>query len=110
MTSFCTCQQLGQGHNVIFSVVNPALYNGEHMQTVYHSLLSFEWNSIRLGGPAHEIVTKTVHKTLPVGGGDMEWLGGSGVVGVKGVVRSRGGRVWGGGQGGGEGLGWVNGW
>ena len=25
--------------------------------------------SIRLGGPAHAIVTKTVHKTLPGGGG-----------------------------------------
>ena len=25
--------------------------------------------SIRLGGPAHGIVTKTVHKTLPGGGG-----------------------------------------
>ena len=34
------------------------------------TLLSIEWNSIRLGGPAHGIVTKTVHKTLPgVGGG-----------------------------------------
>ena len=32
--------------------------------------LSFEWNSIRLGGPAHGIVTKTVHKTLPGGGRD----------------------------------------
>ena len=31
--------------------------------------LSFEWNSIRLGGPAHGIVTKTVHKILPGGGG-----------------------------------------
>ena len=28
-----------------------------------------EWNSIRLSGPAHGIVTKTVHKTLPGGGG-----------------------------------------
>ena len=28
-------------------------------------LLFFEWNSIRLGGPAHEKVTKTAHKTLP---------------------------------------------
>ena len=28
------------------------------------TLLSIEWNSIRLGGPAHGIVTKTVHKTL----------------------------------------------
>ena len=31
--------------------------------------LSIEWNSI--GGPAHGIVTKTVHKTLP---GDDECL------------------------------------
>ena len=31
--------------------------------------LSFEWNSIRLVGPAHGIETKTVHKTLPGGGG-----------------------------------------
>ena len=29
------------------------------------NLLSIEWNSIRLGGPPHEIVTETVHKTLP---------------------------------------------
>ena len=34
--------------------------------------MSFDWNSIRLGGPAHGIVTKTVYKTLP------------GEVGVKG--------------------------
>ena len=27
--------------------------------------LSIEWNLIRLGGPAHGLVTKTVHKTLP---------------------------------------------
>ena len=32
----------------------------------YLALLSFEWNSIRLGGPVHGIVTKIVHKTLPV--------------------------------------------
>ena len=38
----------------------------------YHGLLSFEWNSIRLGGPAHAIVTKTVHKTLPGGGGGQQ--------------------------------------
>ena len=35
--------------------------------------MSFEWNSIRLGGPAHGIVTKTVHKTLPGGGGGRGW-------------------------------------
>ena len=28
--------------------------------------LSIELNSIRLGGPAHQIVIKTVHKTLPM--------------------------------------------
>ena len=48
--------------------------------------------SIRLGGPAHRIVTKTVHKTLPRGDGVQRvggWLGGGGVqevVGVQGVV------------------------
>ena len=49
--------------------------------------LSFDWNSIRLGGPAHGIVTKTVHKTL-LGGG-----GGRGVVGVRGS-RGGGGQGW----------------
>ena len=38
------------------------------------NLLSIEWNSIRLGGPPHGIVTETVHKTLPgwrgLGGGE----------------------------------------
>ena len=34
-----------------------------------NTFLSLEWNSMRLGGPAHGIVTKTVHKTLPGGGG-----------------------------------------
>ena len=33
-------------------------------------VLSIKWNLIRLSGPAHGIVTKTVHKTLPGGGGD----------------------------------------
>ena len=36
--------------------------------------------SIRLGGPAHGIVAKTVHKTLPGG----RWVG-RGVLGVQGV-------------------------
>ena len=54
-------------------------------------LLSFEWNSIRLGGPAHGIVTKTVHKTLPRGGAGQGGRGGRvGGGGVKGVVGSRG--------------------
>ena len=50
------------------------------------AILSFKWNSIRLGGPAHGIVTKTVHKTLPGGGGG------------RGVGGSRGGGVGGGGS------------
>ena len=40
--------------------------------------LSIKWNSIRLCGPAHEIMTKTVHKTLPGGGGSQEGRGGGG--------------------------------
>ena len=54
-------------------------------------LLSIEWNSIRLSGPAHGIVTKTVHKTLLGGGGGRGWCvsGGRGVVG-SGVVGVRG--------------------
>ena len=57
--------------------------------------------SIRLGGPAHGIVTKTVHKTLPGGG----WVGRGwwgpgwwgyrggwvGVVGIQGWVGRGGG-------------------
>ena len=31
--------------------------------------------SIRLGGPAHGIVTKTVHKTLPGVVGSRGWVG-----------------------------------
>ena len=43
--------------------------------------------SMRLGGPAHGIVTKTVHKPLPGGGGVRGWvgIGLQGVVGVQGV-------------------------
>ena len=53
--------------------------------------LSFKWNPIRLGGPAHGIVTKNVHKTLPgVVGVKGVGSGRVGVVGVKGVG---GGRV-----------------
>ena len=55
---------------------------------------------MRLSGHAHRIVTKTVHKTLPGGGGG-QGLWGSGVVRVMGV---RGGR--GQGVGGGGGQGW----
>ena len=33
------------------------------------SATALEWNLMNLGGPARGIVTKTVHKTLPGGGG-----------------------------------------
>ena len=64
-------------------------------------LFSIVWNSIRLGGPAHGIVTKTVHKTLPEGGagprvggyrvtgGDGDPGGGVGI-GLHGVVGAQG--------------------
>ena len=38
------------------------------------SSLSIEWNSIELGGPAHGIVTITVHKTIRGGEGG-QWDG-----------------------------------
>ena len=41
-------------------------------------LLSIVWNSIGIGGPAHGIVTKTVHKSLPGGDGVGGSRGGSG--------------------------------
>ena len=47
--------------------------------------ICLEWNLIRLGGPAHGIVTKTVHKTLPGGGGVKGSKGGRGS-GEPGVV------------------------
>ena len=52
-------------------------------------LLSIEWNSIRLlSGPAHGLVTKTVHTILPEGVGDRgSWGGGVWVQGVVGVSR-----------------------
>ena len=35
-------------------------------------LLSIVWNSIGIGDPAHGVVTKTVHKSLP---GVIVWVG-----------------------------------
>ena len=44
--------------------------------TTLKFLLLIECNLIRLGGHAHGIVTKTVHKTLPGGGGGPGgWVG-----------------------------------
>ena len=58
------------------------------MYQLLELLLSIKGNLIRLGGPAHGIVTKTVHKTLSgVGGnpGDGWELRVQGVVGAQGV-------------------------
>ena len=60
-------------------------------------LLYIKWNLIRLGGPAHGIMTKTVHKTLPGGGGGPGggWVRGIGVVEIQevGGVGGAGGPV-----------------
>ena len=59
------------------------------VKAFYINMLSIEWNFIRLGGPTHGIVTKTVHNTLPGCGGGGRGLGVVGVhevVGVQGVV------------------------
>ena len=62
-------------------------YNLIDWNCLWSIRLSIEWNSIGLGGPAHGKVTKTVHKTRPVG----EGLGG-GRMGSPGVGwQSRGG-------------------
>ena len=42
--------------------------------------MSIEWNSIRLSDPAHWVVTRTVHKNLP-GGGGVRGGGGQGLEG-----------------------------
>ena len=71
-------------------------------------LLSFKWNLIRLGGPTHGILTKTVHKTLS-GGGRSQWGRGRSVGSGLGMVGSRHGGVEGGGikyGSGGLGVGW----
>ena len=46
-------------------------------QVVAKNLIVYQWNSIGLEGPAHGIVTKTVHKTLPRSGGSL--VGGEGI-------------------------------
>ena len=83
---------LGIGINLLESIKINHLRRGVQQKLAQILLLSFEWNLIRLGGPAHGIVTKTVCKTLPGGGrgeGGIGWVaggsrggGGLGVVGV----------------------------
>ena len=69
------------------SITNTRVSASHMFTAISERLLSIEWNSIRLGDPVHGIVTKTVHKTLPGGGGGPggRWVGGVGVVGVQGV-------------------------
>ena len=64
-----------------------SFYRGIHRDILFNCL---SMESIRLGGPAHGLVTKTVHKTLPGGGGGPGggWVG---VVWGPGVVRGGGG-------------------
>ena len=56
------------------------------------TFLSIEWNSMILGGPTHDIVTKTIHKNSARGGG-MVGLVVAGV-GVPGGAGVRGLGVW----------------
>ena len=52
--------------------------------------LSFEWSSLKPGGPAHGIVTKTVHKTLPGDRGQGVEMVGSRADGGQGGGRGQG--------------------
>ena len=53
-------------------------------QILAWSLLLIEWNSIRLGGHAHGIVTKTIHITL-ASGIEGVWSVGRRGVGSRGI-------------------------
>ena len=48
-----------------FSGRYASYWNAFLFSNLIQIVLSIEWNSIRLGGHTHEIVTKTVHKALP---------------------------------------------
>ena len=87
-------------HPTAFCVVLIAFPRAETLSLIEWN--SIEWNSIRLSGPAHGTVTKTVHKTLPGGGGGQGGKG-PGVVGVRGGG-GQGDRGWwgSGGSGGGQ--------
>ena len=57
-----------------FSAFSSGVLRASQSKEMFHmswllQFISIEWNLIRLGGPVHGIVTKTVHKTLPGGGG-----------------------------------------
>ena len=45
-----------------------------HRKCVQDLIWSSIWNSIEIGGPAHEIVTTTIHKTIRGSGGG-QWDG-----------------------------------
>ena len=58
MTSTSTLQ-------VYFMLANNRSLVTVKFTSIFGPFLSTEWNLLRLGGPTHGIVTKTVHKTLP---------------------------------------------
>ena len=62
--------------NSILVQLRATTWVGNNSQNI--TFLSIEWNSIRLGGPARGIVTKTVHKTLSgvISGLGSGWWGG----------------------------------
>ena len=87
VTDFIDLVNFGQHSSIVCSVQYWL------SRRVYEKLYCLSMESIRLGGPAHGIVTITLHKTLSGGGGG--WVG-RGVVGIQGVVgpgTSRGGGV-----------------
>ena len=67
------CKEFGEEYFGLFMIRGSILSWNSGLISVY----CLSMDSIRLGGPTHGIVTKTVHKTLPGGG----WGPGSGWVG-----------------------------
>ena len=51
-------------------VVRPRMSRSPDEVPQLFIFLSIEWNSVRLAGPAHGMVTKTVYKILSRDGGD----------------------------------------
>ena len=59
--------RLATKKSVITKLLTSAI--GDTILNPVNAWLSIEWNLIILSGPAHGIVTKTVHTSLPGGGG-----------------------------------------
>ena len=58
------------------------MFNLDKYSDEYFTYCLSNRNSIRLGGPDHRIVNKTVYKTLPRGG-NVKGVGGSRVMGSR---------------------------